>query len=169
MKPHEPIEGFVDLQTLGKIYDALRHSNSRSDVDLGAWIKETYLYEPLPEHNWASRQIWDKEGFEKIYAAYKRARVLTDKAVAKFPFFRRGNIKMSPAIVLKAAIGEVKTSPPTVPAVRELSVVSVSDSVANGMFSPIFLSLWRGTIAVLYVGLPGSSMNREQLCRAEGV
>jgi hypothetical protein len=82
------VEGFVDLETLGKIEKSLNDSADADDISLAAWIKENYLYEPIGKLE-DGRSIQNREGFEKLDKAYKRVRLLTNRAQDKWPFFDR--------------------------------------------------------------------------------
>ncbi len=111
MKLPETVEGYIDLQTLGKIQEALCESQDLDDVSLAAWIKENYLFEPIGKTE-DGRPIRSREGFQKLDKAYKRVRLLTNRAQDKWPFFDRSWKKMSATTVRQVAQGEMQSSPP---------------------------------------------------------
>jgi hypothetical protein len=135
MDPPEYVEGFIDLETLSKIHDALCVSEDDDDISLGAWIKSNYLYEPVLPHE-EGRKISSREGFQKLDRAYKRVRLLTNRAQDKWPFFDKAWKKMSATRVRKVALGEISTatlpeeqpSPQTSPSVKRVHRSTIKTS-----------------------------------------
>lgn len=99
----EEVYGFVDLRTLSDIYRCLCESAAEDDIDLAAWVKEHYLYEPI-DHD--GRSIRTSEAFSQLDRAYRRVRSLTNKAQDKWPFFDRYWKTMPTAIVRNNSRGE---------------------------------------------------------------
>lgn len=169
MKLPETVEGFIDLQTLGKIHDALCMSEEQDDLELATWIKANYLFEPIAE-NEDGRPIRSREGFQFLDKAYKRVRMLTNRAQDKWPFFDRTWKKMTASSVLQAALGEANTAPvdaQTKPvgerkySVRDLKSKLTSPQSAHRME---FLLAWQSTTLFVHVltvyrlpGLRGSA------------
>ena len=98
------VEGFIDLEILGKIKCTLNESTDPDDVDLATWIQKEYLFKPIGQYE-DGRPIRSREGFEKLDRAYKRVRLLTNRAQDKWPFFDRHWKKMPPNTVRQVAHG----------------------------------------------------------------
>jgi hypothetical protein len=97
------VDGIIDLKTLTDIHRYLCQSELDDDQELGAWVKENYLYEPMLE---PGRKIQTTEGFSKLDRAYRRVRSLTNKAQDKWPFFDRAWKAMPSMTVKNNARGE---------------------------------------------------------------
>jgi hypothetical protein len=97
------VDGIIDLKTLDDIHRFLNQSELEDDLALAAWVKEHYLHEPITSEG---REIRTTEGFSKLDRAYRRVRLLTNKAQDKWPFFDRNWKSMSSTTVRNNARGE---------------------------------------------------------------
>ncbi|KAH8716855.1 hypothetical protein GQ44DRAFT_568185, partial [Phaeosphaeriaceae sp. PMI808] len=97
------VDGFIDLKVLADIHQALCMSVLEEDLELATWVKDHFLYEPTTGEG---REIRTSEGFSKLDRAYRRVRLLTNKAQDKWPFYDRAWKKMSNATVMNNARGE---------------------------------------------------------------
>ncbi|KAF2878211.1 hypothetical protein BDV95DRAFT_613824 [Massariosphaeria phaeospora] len=107
--------GFIDLETLRKIYEALSQSVDLDDGNLAAWIKQNYLYEYPTQTIDEGRPIKTADCFFRLETAYKRVRHLTNKAQEKWPFFDKNWKKMNATTVHQCAMGELPTLRPRAP------------------------------------------------------
>ncbi|KAF1831990.1 hypothetical protein BDW02DRAFT_632389 [Decorospora gaudefroyi] len=100
----EEMFGHVDVATLADIHGFLSESGLQEDNELGAWIKQNYLYGLKKDQQTAT--IRTPEGFAQLDRAYRRVRSLTNKAQDKWPFFDRNFKQMSTTTVRNNARGE---------------------------------------------------------------
>ncbi|PSN67791.1 hypothetical protein BS50DRAFT_620271 [Corynespora cassiicola Philippines] len=89
----DPKCGFVELEVALAIAQALANSESNDDVELANWIERNILHQDSEDTD--SRPIKSVDGVGKIHQAYKRARMLTNRAVDKWPFFDVRGRKMT--------------------------------------------------------------------------
>ena len=97
------VVGFIDIPTLTDIHRFLGQSSLEEDQALAAWVKNNYLDGPTTT---AGRPILTTEGFAKLDHAYRRVRLLTNKAQDKWPFFDSHWKVMSSSTVRNNARGE---------------------------------------------------------------
>jgi hypothetical protein len=102
------VEGYVELQTLSKIEATLRNSTILADIELAHWIQKNYLFQPVGEFE-DGRPVQGRDGFERLNHAYKRVRLLTNRAQDKWPFFDR-YWKKFPASTVHQASQDFPTS-----------------------------------------------------------
>lgn len=105
----ELVDGYIDMEILDDIHMSLRQSEKGDDIALAAWIKQSYLQEPLNE---IGRPIRNAEGYANLDKAYRRVRQLTGKAKDKWPFFDRTWKKLSSTVVKNAILGNNPTDTP---------------------------------------------------------
>ncbi|KAL5466302.1 hypothetical protein PMIN06_000269 [Paraphaeosphaeria minitans] len=129
-----PVAGMVDLPTLAKMCDVLSTSHDDDDRNLAAWIKENYLphdFDGVIEQGGSA--IKGAEGFSKLYNAYKRVRILTNRAQDKWPFFDRRWKRMTSAQVTKMATSDDAAPPFTNPAELPMESSPVRESIEEGL------------------------------------
>ncbi|KAJ4289645.1 hypothetical protein N0V90_010974 [Kalmusia sp. IMI 367209] len=135
------VEGMIDLQTLGKIYEALCMSEDHDDAILATWVKEHYIRDTEGRIE-GGCEIRSAEGFEKLYNAYKRVRVITNRAQDKWPFFDRRWKSMNATTVRSLAQGEMDMTPSQgyTPDTGNLAAVpppSASTAIPTGVSSQV--------------------------------
>ncbi|KAL5399776.1 hypothetical protein PMIN02_000310 [Paraphaeosphaeria minitans] len=129
-----PVAGMVDLPTLAKMCDVLSTSHDDDDRNLAAWIKENYLphdFDGVIEQGGSA--IKGAEGFSKLYNAYKRVRILTNRAQDKWPFFDRRWKRMTSAQVTKMATSDDAAPPFTNLAELPMESSPVRESIEEGL------------------------------------
>ncbi|OAG10908.1 uncharacterized protein CC84DRAFT_1173228 [Paraphaeosphaeria sporulosa] len=133
-----PVAGMVDLPTLAKMYAVLSTSHDDDDKNLAAWIKENYLpqdFDGVIEQGGTA--IKGAEGFSKLYNAYKRVRILTNRTQDKWPFFDRRWKRMTSAQVTKMATSDDPAPPSNASAEVPMKSPPVRESTEEGPSMPM--------------------------------